>query len=165
MKPLIWLQNAVTSRASRVAAPHLGHMLRHASTCVFLPPMLTRSGPGNSTVERNEQYEHRRGRNRSVEDDRPTRRPRCRGLMRHSQCIVDDMKYDVRDEDEEHLAVYANEYVAFGRVLEGKYSRSNAIGVGPGPRSGGSLQPRLAMETRSISRRVHERVRGVRPSP
>jgi len=47
----------------------------------------------------------------------------ARGLARHAQHVADEVKLDVRDGAEEHLATYANEYVAFGRVLEGKYAR------------------------------------------
>ena len=47
----------------------------------------------------------------------------ARGLARHAQHLTDDIKHDVRDGAKGHLAVYANEYVAFGRVLEGVYGR------------------------------------------
>jgi len=45
------------------------------------------------------------------------------GLARHAQHLADDVKFDVRSGDETHLAVYADEFVAFGRVLEDKFFR------------------------------------------
>lgn len=47
----------------------------------------------------------------------------ARGLARHAQHLTGDIKYEAREGDEGHLATYANEFVAFGRVLEGIYSR------------------------------------------
>ena len=46
-----------------------------------------------------------------------------RGIARHLQHITDDVKYDVRQGDEDHLTIYADELVALGRVLYGKYDR------------------------------------------
>jgi hypothetical protein len=47
----------------------------------------------------------------------------ARGLARNAQHLTEDIKYDVRNVDDVHLAVYANEYIAFGRVLEGEFAR------------------------------------------
>jgi hypothetical protein len=45
----------------------------------------------------------------------------AQALARRLQHLTDDVKYDVRSGDIEHLAIYANELKALGSVIEGKY--------------------------------------------
>ena len=65
-----------------------------------------------------------------------------RGIARDLRHITDDAKYDIRQGEEDHLATYADELVALGRVPYGKYDRQT-IRPHPGgvPRSSQGAPP------------------------
>ena len=84
--------------------------LRHASPHAISRGFATLRGPNaDQETEQSRMIDQLAGHN-------------ARGLARRAQHLTDDIKYDVRDGDEAHLASCANEYIAYGRVLEGKFA-------------------------------------------